>query len=223
MDIPLHLLTGKDSARLIIAWPSTHVFPPAHSLGGKREMRIRHSPRSAPSRQDLRTWIKADHRHYWSAWKQDEFEQFPRIGVKIGPMLANGQFVSPESIANPLSLNREIGQGPYTAKMFREQVEGLENALALLKQRFILGQLGQGPHIDGVLFIQAESLFKAEIEHCKQRRKYAIANKGKRAAKAEPQTVWMKIDESMVQRFRENGYTVRKIETAKPYWELRME
>lgn len=234
MDIPLHLMTGKDSARLIIAWPSIQAFPPASNLGGKREMRLHPSHRSKPSNQDIRTWVKADHKHYWEAWKRDELTQFPRIGVRIGPLRENGAFDSPEFIANPLRVERERDKidwdGLYTRARCDAEVATLEHGRALLRENFILGQRKEGPYMDGLLYIRADNLFLAEIQRCKNKLRLTSAILSQRkAAKAKLQAkkeTWMAIgsDDATALRFKQAGYTIRKIETsAKRYYEMKME
>jgi len=226
-DFPLWRLRPEDAARMIILLPAKQVkqLPFEH----KREMRSHPSKVRRPSNQDLVTWNKADHKHYWEAWKQDEGKEFPRIKYPViaimqGPLLKDGGFYSVPSKFNP-----EAKGVPWDGLYGRDQhdadIEALERLRARLRENFILGQRKEGPYIDGLVYMRADNLLIAEIAYCEAKLRFTWAIlKNKRAVKkqAQPEGKWRNIgnDESLAKQFEHSGYKIRQIQAAKNHYEV---
>lgn len=223
-NFPLWRLRPEDAARIIILEPLKPVE--RHKFWRKREMRIRPSKRSAPRNDDMQrlALAKVDHKgnlnSYWREFFEEHASEFPIFGVRIGPLMRNGQFDSPpERLANPLPLDRERApfQGMYSRDAYEQDVAYFEATRALLRENFILGQQGEGPLMDGLIFMRADNLLLAEIDHCKARLRatWAILEQRKLAkqmaqAKPKKREAWHTIkDEAVAMKFKQSGYTVR--------------
>jgi hypothetical protein len=150
----------------------------------------------------------------------------------IGPLLKSGSFFSPEYIMHPLAFERERSpfKGLYGRNQHDAEVAGYEYRRGVIRDTFIKGQTGEGPYFDGVVFMRADQLLLAEIESCHQRlratsaimreRKIMLLAKGEMPAKEN----WMRIgaEEKVAIGFKHRGCEVRKVDCAKPYYEVKM-
>lgn len=230
-EFPLWRLRPEDAARIIILEPLVPVEK--RKFWRKREMRIRPDGPYKPRTDDLKTLARAKFDGYWEALGEEYAEEFPRITIAIGPMLASGKFYSwvepkPE---HPLAAERqrEKWAGLYSRQQYETEIEYLEATRALLKENFILGQRGEGPYMDGIIFMKADNLLLAEEQRCKSRlqatsallqaRRMAKEKKG-RGKKVEK---WQNVgnDEDVAMKFKQSGYTIRKIDTlSNRHWEV---
>jgi len=219
MEFPLWRLKPEDAARIIILLPQTRVEH--HKHWHKRIPRIHPSKRSAPRMDDERTLDRAKWHSYWEAYHEDQLEAFPIVGVLKGPFLRNGQFWSQvDRVANPLGFERqrEPFEGLYSRDAYEHDVEYLEQARALNRENFILGQQGEGPYVDGLIYMRVDNLLQAEIAHCAARlRTTSAILQARRLAKLKAQSKdnehWQPIgtDEATAFQFKHSGYTIRKV------------
>ena len=228
-EFPLWQLKPEDVARLIVYSPARPVEKHLHWR--KREVRTHPSLRYAPRHDDLDRLALAKPNHqgklnsYWTEAFRSHAELFPVIGVAIGPLLANGLFFSyRDKISNPLPTEREREpwQGMYSRAQYEEDITYFERGRALLRENFYLGQTGQGPYLDGLVFMSADNRVLAEMEHCKARlratwaiieaRKHEKANASAKAqGKQEPDWKSIGHDEAVAMCFKHKGYPIRKV------------
>lgn len=223
-DFPLWRLSPEDAARIIIREPLKPVE--RHKFWRKREMRIRPSKRSEPRRDDLDrlNLAKPNHRgnlnSYWRQAFLEHSEEFP-IVLLIGPMMRDGRFYTYTSdrVANPLGFERDKGPwlGLYSRAQYESDMAYWEEARALLRENYILGQQGEGPYIDGLLFLKGDNLLLAEQARCKARLAgtRAIMEQRRLAKelarpKVEDDQKWLQVkDEAVAIQFKRSGYTVQ--------------
>ena len=158
---------------------------------------------------------------YWEAYHEAKLEAFPIVGVLQGPMLANGSYYSQvDHVANPLEFERERPpfEGLYSRDAYEHDVEYLEQARALNRENFILGQQGEGPYVDGLIYLKVDNLLLAEITHCAARLRVTSAilqarRLSKLKAQAKDDEHWQPIgtDEAVAFQFKHSGHTVRKV------------
>lgn len=233
-DFPLWRLRPEDAARIIILEPLKPVE--RRKFWRKRAMRLKPSdkhidpdrlkgPRYKPSEQDLKTLRRATHDSQWKAWAEEWAEAFPRIGVLHGPLLRDGRYYSQpqDRPANPLATDRprEPFAGMYSRAAFEADEQYYEAARDLLRENFYLSQTGDGPKMDGLVFMKIDNLLLAEIEFCKARLRltWAILEQSRKAkADKRPKKQsgnWQSVgnDEAVALDFKHKGYKVRKIDT----------
>lgn len=227
MHFPLNQWKPADIARLIVLLPVEHV--PKKKGWRKREMRIRPSHRSAPMVTDLKTLNKATKNQFWKAYFEDEAEEFPRVGLMHGPLMEDGGFLSPQRVHNALTAfrEREPFQGLYSRLEHDYDVEKLEYARALARENFILGQRGEGPYIDGLVYKRVDSLLEAEIAYCDARLRFTSfilsqRRKEKVTKKQQESEKWVKLpegtEEKVAKAYEHSGFKIRKIETTSKRW-----
>lgn len=232
-EFPLWRLRPEDAARIIIL--DSEPEPKRLAMEHKREMRIRPSHRSKPSSQDMRALAKAKDDNYWKFYFLEENEQFPRIGILQGPLLRDGTFVAyRDTIEHPLGAERPRDKQPfeiYSRKAYDRDIAALEKSRALLMENFVLGQRGEGPYLDGVIYKKADDLLLAEIARCTNKYRAMVAimqarrfEKAKAAAQVKPKEKWFNIgaDEKIALTYKHSGFTVRRVDVSKPYYEVLM-
>ncbi len=222
-EFPLWRSRPEEAARIIIMAPQEPVEK--HKFWRKREMRIRPSKRSEPRADDDKFLAKAANGRYWSQYTWEHANEFPIIGVMLGPLLRDGGFFSLQPIHNALlsEREREPWGGMYSRKQYDADVAYLEETRALLRENFLLGQRKEGPYLDGVIFMRTDNLLVAEQLRCKHRLQmtWALieasrAAKGKRSGSKERQPEhWQNIgvDEAVAMKFKQAGHKIRKIDT----------
>lgn len=224
-DFPLWRLRPEEAARLIILDPLRPVE--RHKFWRKREMRIRPSHRSAPRNDDMQrlALAKLDHKgnlnSYWRQAFAEHADEFPVV-LLIGPLMQDGRFYTyrPDRVANPLGFERERPpfEGIYSRAQFEADEAYFEAARALNRENFILGQQGEGPRVDGLIYMRIDNLLLAEIAHCKARlqmtwvileasRKAKQTDKPRKSKKPE---VWHNIGKNhdAAVGFKQSGYKV---------------
>lgn len=228
-EFPLWRLRPEDAARIIILEPLVPVEK--RRFWRKREMRIRPDGPYKPRNDDLKTLARAKFNGYWEALGEEYAEEFPRITIAIGPLLANGKFYSwveprPE---HPLAANREreAWAGMYSRQQYETDIEYLEATRALLKENFVLGQRGEGPYVDGIVFMRADNLLLAEELRCKNRLQVTSAilsaKREKKPRRGKKPEHWQNVgnDEAVAMKFKQSGYTIRKIDAlSNRHWEV---
>lgn len=246
-EYPLWRLKPEEAARIIVymAEPKARHLKGEHKRLWQRckgnvkhdgvEPLIKPKPQNKPFDGELKVLHKAEDFDYWRFYMLEQAEQFPRIGVAAGPFMKDGTFVAwREPVVDHLPLERQREPLPfeiYSRKIYEAEVAGIQGVRSLLMENFILGQRGEGPYMDGIIFKKADDLLLAQIAVCdgKLRRVARIMqNKRfeKRMAKtkaAQAKEVWRPIgnNESTALAFKHNGFTVRRIECAKPYYEVK--
>jgi hypothetical protein len=222
-DFPLWRLRPEEAARIIILEPQQKVE--RHKFWRKREMRIRPSKRSAPRVDSDRFLAMAKDNKYWGAYKAEHQDEFPVLQILHGPLMADGRFFSyRDKIWHPLGgeRQREPWAGTYSREQYECDWQYLEEARALLRENFILGQRGEGPYLDGIVFMRADSLLEAEQLRCKNRLQMTWALiEASRAARrqASPKEgkpeYWHNIglDETTAMAWKQRGHQIRKIDT----------
>lgn len=219
-EFPLWRLRPEDAARIIILEPLKPVEH--HKFWHKRVPRSRPSKRSAPRVDDLKQLDSALNTKYWLEYQRQWAEACPMIAVVVGPMLADGRFYSQgDRIANPLpnQREREPWAGMYSRAQFEADELYFEQARALNRENYILGQQHEGPYIDGLLYVRVDNLLLAEIDHARARLQQTSAIlQAARAEKAaaKPQAkgeAWHSIggDEAVAMKFKQSGYPIRKV------------
>jgi hypothetical protein len=125
-----------------------------------------------------------------------------------------------DHVANPLEFERERPpfEGLYSRDAYESDVEYLEQARALNRENFILGQQGEGPYVDGLIYLKVDNLLLAEITHCAARLRVTSAilqarRLSKLKAQAKDDEHWQPIgtDEAVAFQFKHSGHTVRKV------------
>jgi hypothetical protein len=223
MDFPLWRLRPEDAARIIILEPLTKTTK--LKFEHKRVPRTHPSGPYKPRQDDLKALNSATHDKKWAAHFEEYQQEFPVIGVLIGPMTRNGRFYQCEKIENPLLTDRprEPWAGMYSREDYERDTAYFEACRALLRENFILGQRGEGLYLDGIIFQTTDNLLLAEQAHCKARLQatYAIleqSRKQKTFARGRKQGQrierWQNIgdNETVAYQFKQSGYTIRKID-----------
>ncbi len=206
-QFPLWRLKPEDAARIIILAPLQAVE--RHKHWHKRIPRTHPSKCSKPRVDDVQALNRAKWDGYWEAYLEAWAEAFPVAAQKARAVR--------EPIANPLASERERPpfEGMYSRAQYEMDLEYFEEARAKVRENFILGQQGEGPYMDGLLFMKLDNLMLAEMAHCKARldmTRAIMANKAKTRAVSESD-VWKSIggDESVAMQFKHSGHTVRKV------------
>ncbi len=218
MEFPLWRLRPEEAARIIILEPLRPVEH--HKHWHKRVPRTHPTRSTKPRVDDLKTLDKAKYDGYWLEYNKQWAETCPMIGILLGPLLKHGAYYSQtDKITNPLGeRERPPWLGMYSRAAFEQDVAYFEAARALNRENFILGQQGEGPYVDGLIYMRVDNLLLAEMEHCKARLRQTWAIMEQRrleklAAKPKEDDHWHRIgaDESVAYQFKHSGYTVRKI------------
>ena len=235
MHLELEKWKVADIARLIILLPVERV--PRKAGWRKREMRLRPSHRNAPSDRDMKTLRLAQENHrgepnsYWREYFTEHAEQFPTVGVMIGPLREDGTFNTPERVPHALAAFRERAPftGLYTRLEHDYDVERLEYMRALARENFILGQRQEGPYVDGLVYKRVDSLLQAEIDFCDAKLRFTrfiLSQKDKSGPPKETkkehwQALPPETTEAVALAYRHSGFHVRKIETtSRRWWEV---
>lgn len=235
MRLELEKWKPADIARLIILLPVEHV--PARKFWHKRDQRLKPSDKNAilhskpyykPTAKDMEFLKQAKANGQWRAFFEEQAHEFPRIGLAHGPLLADGRFYSHrDRVDRPLGAfrEREAFQGFYSRVEHDYDVARLEYLKALAMENFILGQRGEGPYVDGLVYKTIDAKLDAEIAWCDARFRFTafmLSEKRKEKRPAKESTKWNKLppgtSEEVAMQFKHSGYQVRKIETTSARW-----
>ena len=235
MEFPLWRLRPEDAARIIIIEPLRPVEK--HKFWYKRSMSLKGSSKKIdpdrlrgaqykPRDEDMRRLAQAKPNHegklnsYWRRYFEEYADSYPRIMALIGPMLKDGKFYSQvEHVANPLGeRERPPFEGMYSRDQYEQDILYFESARAVNRENFILGQQGEGPYVDGLIYLKVDNLLLAEIAHCAARLRVTSAilqarRLSKLKAQAKDDEHWQPIgtDEAVAFQFKHSGHTVRKV------------
>lgn len=209
MNIPFHDLRPEQIARLILWLPE--LPPEKHKFWHKREMRIRPSRCNKPRMDEIKRMALATDDLHWQRTVEEHADEFPVIGIAHGPLLRNREFIS-----NPITL--QVNEPPgfeYRRSRFQYDMTSLMWTKALLWRAFVKGQLGEGPRVDGVVYLRADKLLDLEMKHCKVRFEHYMAiRRQRRVSRRIPMAeIWDTIgrDSAVAAEFRRNGFKTRFI------------
>lgn len=222
MEFPLHLLKPDEIARLIVMLPTEHV--PRKPFWHKREMRIRPDKTHKPY-NDMKPLDRATDDAAWQFYMAEELDRIPRLGILHGPLMADGRFLSQRDRPdNPLIFWNSVPEiKGYTRAMMEMEVFGLNSTKAWLLRRFIRGQVGEAPLLDGAVYQLADHVLDCKIADCKNKFKVHDAMRlKKRRVKASQEIRWENIgsDEATAKAWEHSGFTVRKIMAGQVHWEV---
>ena len=131
-------------------------------------------------------------------------------------------------VANPLPTERDRPKfgGLYSREEFESDIFNLESARQALLTLFTAGQLGQGPLMDGVVYLGKDTALLQAISDCerKYRASIGIIIKSREATKLQKRIatpkqavspLWKNIgnDPDLARAFEHSGFKVRRIET----------
>lgn len=204
MEFALHILKPEEIARLIVMMPTEHAPVPQRFHWVKRVPKINPSHRSRPI--DDTKMAPRECSIFWGA----------QLGIMHGPLLNGGGFVSrPHKPTDPLIFWNQVDDPEgYTRKQMELEVQALWGAREWLFHRFVRGESGEAPKLDGVVYLASDKMLECKIADCKNRFKVEDGMRIKRGRrrKAKP-LIWKAIgmDEAVAKAWEHSGYTVRQI------------
>lgn len=188
---------------------------------------VHSKPQYKPVDKAMQLLAKARDNAYWKAYGETANEEFPRIGIAEGPLMADGRFTSyRDKIPHPLpgEREREPFQGMYSRAEHDEDVDRLEYLREMARENFILGQRGEGPKVDGLVYMRVDAMLLAEIEYCDARLRFTrfILSQHDKAKPAKQTEQWSKLPTGTTDEFaitlKQRGFKLRKIETTSARW-----